>query len=145
MDRVQQMYQAIKQKILDLEVDPTQPIDEKAMVRSTGGSLTLVQQALGMLEDEGMVTKRRRRWYVTRAATASTMSEIFEVRTTLEGMCARLAAARITPEEIERMEQLLRDFPRPEAGLFYRLDFRKNLIGCPVAAEFRVEHVFDQA
>ena len=112
MDRVQQMYQAVKQKILDLEVDPTQPIDERAMVRSTGGSLTLVQQALGMLEEEGIVTKRRRRWYVTRAATASTMREIFEVRTTLEGMCARLAAARITPEEIARMEQLLRDFDR---------------------------------
>jgi DNA-binding GntR family transcriptional regulator len=112
MDRVEQMYLGVKQKILDLEVDPTQPIDEKVLVRETGGSLTLVQQALDRLAAEGMVEKRRRRWYVSRAATASTMHEIFEVRTTLEGMCARLAADRITPAEIDDMEQLLRDFER---------------------------------
>lgn len=112
MGRVEQVYQRLKEKILDLEVDPTQPIDEKALVRETGGSLTLVQQALERLAEEGIVAKRRRRWYVTQAATASTMHEIFEVRTTLEGMCARLAADRITPAEIEDMEQLLRDFER---------------------------------
>ena len=44
------------------------------------------------------------------------MMEIFEVRTTLEGMCARLAADRITPEEIAKMEQLHRDFERVLKG-----------------------------
>jgi len=112
MDRVEQMYLAVRQKILDLEVDPTQPIDEKVLVRETGGSLTLIQQALDRLAAEGMVEKRRRRWYVSRAATTSTMHEIFEVRTTLEGMCARLAADRITASEIEDMEKLLHDFER---------------------------------
>ncbi|MGD8398020.1 MAG: GntR family transcriptional regulator [Anaerolineae bacterium] len=112
MDRVDQMYLAIRQKILDLELDPTQPIDEKALVRETGGSLTLVQQALDRLADEGIVLKQRRRWHIARSATASIMREIFEVRTTLEGMCARLAAARISEEEVERGEQLLRDYER---------------------------------
>jgi DNA-binding GntR family transcriptional regulator len=112
MDRVEQTYQAIKQKILDLEVDPTQPIDEKTLVRDTGDSLTLVRQALDRLAADGIVEKRRRHWHVTRAASASTMHEIFEVRTTLEGMCARLAAERITEEEIAAMEQLLHDFER---------------------------------
>lgn len=112
MDRIEQMYQAIKQKVLDLEVDPTQPINEKVLVRETGGSLTLVRQALERLAEDGIVEKRRRRWYVSRSATTSTMREIFEVRATLEGMCARLAAQRITDEEIESMEQLLHDFDR---------------------------------
>ena len=112
MDRVEQVYQAIKEKILELELDPTQPIDEKMLVRQVDGSLTLVQQALERLEQDGLVVKQRRRWHVTHAATASTMHEIFEVRTTLEGMCARLAAERITQAEIEDMEQLLRDFER---------------------------------
>ena len=40
------------------------------------------------------------------------MMEIFEVRTTLEGMCARLAAERITEEQIERMEKVHQDFER---------------------------------
>jgi DNA-binding GntR family transcriptional regulator len=56
--------------------------------------------------------KRRGRWYITRAATTSIMREIFEVRTTLEGMCARLAAERITDEQIASMEQVHRDFER---------------------------------
>ena len=112
MDRVDQMYEAVKQKILDLEVDPTQPIDEKVLVRETGGSLTLVRQALDRLAEEGIVAKRRGRWYITRAATTSIMLEIFEVRTTLEGMCARLAAERITDEQIAAIEQVHHDFDR---------------------------------
>ena len=112
MEQANLMYEAIKHKILDLEVDPIQPIEEKALVRDTGGSLTLVREALNRLAEDGIVEKRRRRWYVTRSATAATMREIFEVRATLEGMCARLAAERIEPEEVEAMEQLLRDFNR---------------------------------
>jgi DNA-binding GntR family transcriptional regulator len=112
MDRVEQMYQAVKQKILNLELDPTQPINEKALVRATGGSLTLVQQALDRLAQEGLVDKQRRRWYIARAATARIRDEIFEVRTTLEGMCARLAASRVTEENIQRGEKLLRDYER---------------------------------
>jgi len=106
------MYEAVKQKILDLELDPTQPIDEKALVRATGGSLTIIQQALDRLAADGFVSKRRGRWNVARSATVAIMHEISEVRTTLEGMCARLAAERITPNQIERMEQAYRDFER---------------------------------
>jgi DNA-binding GntR family transcriptional regulator len=112
MDRVEQMYQAVKQKILNLELNPIQPIDEKALVRATGGSLTLAQQALERLAQDGFVVKQRGRWLVAHSATTSTMREIFDVRTTLEGMCARLAAERITPEQVQRMEQLLKDFER---------------------------------
>lgn len=112
MDRVEQVYQAIKEKILELELDPTQPIDEKMLVRQVDGSLTLVQHALERLEQDGLVVKQRRRWHVARSATASVMHEIFEVRTTLEAMCARLAAERITSEQIGRMEQVHHDFER---------------------------------
>jgi DNA-binding GntR family transcriptional regulator len=112
MERVDQMYQVVKQKILDLEVDPTQPIDEKALVRETGGSLTLIQQALDRLAKEGIVIKQRGRWHVARSATASIMREIFEVRKTMEGLCVRFAAQRITDEEARGMEQLLQDFER---------------------------------
>ena len=55
MERVEQIYQAIKQKVLDLEVDPTQPVDERALVRDTGGSLTLVREALQRLVKDGIV------------------------------------------------------------------------------------------
>ena len=66
MDRIEQMYLAIKQKVLDLEVDPTQPIDERALVRETGGSLTLVTEALERLAEDGIVIRQRRRWHVAR-------------------------------------------------------------------------------
>jgi DNA-binding GntR family transcriptional regulator len=112
MDQVEQMYQAVKQKVLDLELDPTQPIDEKALVRETGGSLTQLTRALDRLAEEGILVKQRRRFHVARAATASIMREIFEVRTTLEAMCARLAAERITPEQTARIEQVHHDFER---------------------------------
>jgi DNA-binding GntR family transcriptional regulator len=112
MDRVDQVYEVVRRKIMDLEIDPTQPINENTLVRETGGTIALVQQALAQLGEEGTVVQQRGRWYVAQAATASIMREIFEVRTTLEGMCARLAAERITPDQVERMEHVHHDFER---------------------------------
>jgi DNA-binding GntR family transcriptional regulator len=112
MDRMDQVYQRIRQMVLNLELDPTQPIDERLLVRESEGSAQLVQGALERLAKEDIVVRRRGRWYVAPAATASIMREIFEVRTTLEGMCARLAAERISDEDVEKMEQVLVDFER---------------------------------
>jgi DNA-binding GntR family transcriptional regulator len=112
MDRVEQVYQAVKKKIMDLEIDPTQPINEQVLVRETSGTISLVQQALAQLAEEGIVVQQRGRWYVAQAATASIMREISEVRTTMEGLCARLAAEHITADQIERMEQIHHDFER---------------------------------
>ncbi|MGC9336129.1 MAG: GntR family transcriptional regulator, partial [Anaerolineae bacterium] len=112
VERVDQVYQRIRQMALDLELDPTQPIDEKRLVRETEGSAQIVQEALRKLGDEGIAVRRRGRWYVSPSATASILREITEVRTTLEGMCARLAAERISDEDIEKMEHLLVDFER---------------------------------
>lgn len=112
MERESQVYQAVRKKIMDLEVDPTQPINEQALARETGGTTTLVQEALDQLGREGIVVRQRGRWYVSQSATASIMREIYEVRTALEGLCARLAAEHITAEQIEKMEQVHRDFER---------------------------------
>jgi DNA-binding GntR family transcriptional regulator len=112
VERVDQVYQRIRQMALDLELDPTQSIDEKRLVRETEGSAQIVQEALRKLADEGIAVRRRGRWYVSPAATASILREITEVRTTLEGMCARLAAERISDEDVEKMEHLLVDFER---------------------------------
>src|SRR5512136_578415 len=106
------MQQAIRQKLLDMEIDPTQPIDEKTLVRETGGSLTQVTQALERLAGEGLLTRERKRYHVSRSVITSVLDELFEVRTTLEGMCARLAAERIKPEEIARMTHVHLEFER---------------------------------
>jgi DNA-binding GntR family transcriptional regulator len=44
------------------------------------------------------------------------LQAIFELRTVLEGFCARLAAQRITDEQIERMESVLRDLEEVQSG-----------------------------
>jgi DNA-binding GntR family transcriptional regulator len=110
MDRIEQMYQVVKQKILDLELDPSRPIDERLLVRETGESLAMMTRVLDRLAEEGILIKQRRAWSISRQATAALMREIFEVRTTLEGMCARLAAQRIGPEQVAKIEHVHHDF-----------------------------------
>jgi DNA-binding GntR family transcriptional regulator len=112
VEEIEPIQQVIRQKVLNLEFDPTQPINEKQLVRETKGTADQLQKALENLAAEEIVVHQRDRWYVAPAATGSIMREIFEVRTTLEGMCARLAAERISEEDIEEMEQLLHDYER---------------------------------
>lgn len=112
MDQIQQVYESIKEKVLNLGMDPTQPLNEKLLIQETGGTAKLVHEALKRLAADRIVVQERDRWYVAREATSAIMHEIFEVRTTLEGMCARLAAERISDETVEGMERLLEDFER---------------------------------
>lgn len=51
------------------------------------------------------------------------LHKIFELRIFLEGFCARLAAQRITEEQIEKMEGVLRDLEEMHGGN------RRTLIG----------------
>lgn len=112
LETMKLIEERIRQMVLNLELDPMQPIGEKQLVKETRGTAEQVQEALKTLAAEEIVAYQRDRWYVAPAATTRTMREIFEVRTTLEGMCARLAAERISDEDVDKMEHLLKDHER---------------------------------
>ncbi|MBW8894524.1 MAG: GntR family transcriptional regulator, partial [Burkholderiales bacterium] len=80
-------------------------------------SRTPVREALNQLAGEGLVEIRPRRGAVVAQATPQRIVEMFEVMAELEAMCARLAARRISPADLQRLEAAHESCRSAAAGL----------------------------
>ncbi len=104
-------YRLVKRKLLSLELDPAVSINEMALVRESGLGRSFIQEALRRLVDEGLVVDRGRRGlFVADLVTTRLLRRVVELRTVLEGFCARLAVERATNEQLAQMEELLDHF-----------------------------------
>lgn len=100
-------YRLIKEKVITLELPPSSVIDEPSLMQELGLGRTPIREALQRLDSEGLVNIVPRRGTFVNDISITDLQKIFELRIILEGFCARLAARRVTKDEIERMELVL--------------------------------------
>ena len=103
----QQAHERLKRKIVSLELPPGAVIDEASLREELGLGRTPIREALQRLSQEKLVViVPRRGTFVTEIGILD-LQELFEVRVVLEGLAARLAAARGTESQWARMERAL--------------------------------------
>lgn len=99
-------YEALKKAITAMRIydeGTNLRLDERALAAGLGISRTPVREALVRLEQEGLVrTVPRRGVYVVRKSKAEIL-DIIAASAALEGMAARFAAERASPEQLERV------------------------------------------
>jgi DNA-binding GntR family transcriptional regulator len=105
----EQAYQAIKEAILNFKLEPGSPLVESELAKQLGMSKTPVRDALLQLEREGLVTKILfKGTYVTEISRQSII-DIFEIRTVLEGLAARLATPNLGDGDLRRLATIIED------------------------------------
>ncbi|OQY23367.1 MAG: hypothetical protein B6I34_04710 [Anaerolineaceae bacterium 4572_32.1] len=109
MQLSEKAYHLIKHKIVTLELAPLSVIDPKALGEELGVGRTPVREALHRLAGEGLVMVVPRRGTFVAEISITDLQKIFEMRMALEGFCARLAAQRITAEQIAGMETVIQE------------------------------------
>lgn len=109
-------YRLIKEKVITLELPPSAVIDEQTLMQQLNLGRTPIREALQRLDSEGLVNIVPRRGTFVNDISVTDLQKIFELRIVLEGFCARLAAGRITQDQIERMEAVLRDLEEVSNG-----------------------------
>ncbi len=85
---------SLRQLIADGHLAAGQRVTELAMVDRLGVSRTPVRAALAALEGEGLLQALQHGGYVVREFSEGDMTDAIELRGTLEGLLARLAAER---------------------------------------------------
>jgi DNA-binding GntR family transcriptional regulator len=101
-----QAYDAIRAELLSgRRFLPGDKISVEDLARQLGVSRSPVWSAIARLEAEGMVDVRPRQGVFFIGFDIERLREIFTVRAALEGLAARLAAQRATPEEIAELER----------------------------------------
>jgi DNA-binding GntR family transcriptional regulator len=95
----------VRQLIFSGALAPGARIDERALVERFGISRTPLREALKVLHSEGLVRLTPRRGsFVAGELTPQDLDEIFPLMALLEGLCAREAVRKATPEDVRRLE-----------------------------------------
>lgn len=97
----------LEQDVITGVLLPGERLDEVSLAERFGVSRTPIREALRRLSNSGLVELRPRRGAFVHQVGLSELIEMFEVMAELEGMCGRLAARRITPEQLELLERSL--------------------------------------
>jgi DNA-binding GntR family transcriptional regulator len=90
----------LEREILMFNLKPGERLDETKLAERYGTSRTPVREALRLLAAEGLVKIRAHRGAVVARLSITELVEMFEMMGVYEGVCARLAAQRATPDEL---------------------------------------------
>ena len=112
----QRVYRQLKAEIQSGALTPGTRLVERTVAREKGVSRTPVREALRRLHDEGLVEYRPGRGMVVVALSTQDLLEIYALREHLEGMAVREAARRLTPRDLQALEELVERAQRAMAA-----------------------------
>lgn len=97
--RADYLRRTLEEDIFNGRLKPGDRLDEQSLAQRFNVSRTPVREALRQLSASGLIEVRPRQGAVVSVITLPRLIEMFEVMAELEGMCARLAARRMTESE----------------------------------------------
>ena len=97
----------IRAAILSGQFKPGERLVEDRLAEEFGVSRNPVREAMRTLASEGLIEVTARRGAVVASLSPQEAEELLEVRATLEGANARLAARRHDPEVLEQLKSVL--------------------------------------
>jgi DNA-binding GntR family transcriptional regulator len=98
----------VRRRIVAGRYEQGERLFEDQIANELGVSRNPVREALQALSQDGFVDLLPRRGARVALVPASRAAELFEVREVLEGLVARLAATRRSPEDVERLHDVVR-------------------------------------
>ena len=99
------VFSKIRNDILNGRYKEHEELKEIKIGKELGVSRTPVREALRQLELEGLVQIIPNRGAFVTGIQENDVRDIYAIRALLEGLCARWATERITPEQLEAMEE----------------------------------------
>ena len=104
------VFNTLRQAILTGELKPGERLMELHLAGRLGVSRTPIREAIRMLELEGLVTMIPRKGAEVSRISKQDISDVLEVRGSLDALAVRLSCERITEEEITLLEEAAEAF-----------------------------------
>jgi DNA-binding GntR family transcriptional regulator len=97
-------YQELRRRILEGELEAGGPLNQEQLASELGLSTTPLREALRSLETEGLVRTRTHKDVIVAPLDHAELLQLYQVRSHLDGLAARLAAENHDDEARERIE-----------------------------------------
>ncbi len=124
-------YERIRERITTLELEPGAPLNEQELAAELEMGLAPVREALKLLVHDNLVVITPRHGLYVADVNVPDLEQLSEMRLTLEGLSARLAAQRASDDDLVVLEALRQEQANTPA------DDKRRL--------FDVDHRFHQA
>lgn len=99
------VFHTIRENILSGKYATDEELKEKNIGEELGVSRTPVREALRQLELEGLVTIIPNKGAYVVGISKKDIQDIYEIRSRLEGLCAKWAADKITKEQLDELDE----------------------------------------
>lgn len=99
------VFESIREAIIEGRLKPGERVMEIQLAEKLGVSRTPVREAIRKLELEGLLIMEPRKGAYVADVSLKDIVEVLEVRASLEGLAASLAAERASEEEIEILRE----------------------------------------
>jgi DNA-binding GntR family transcriptional regulator len=103
----QEIYEKLKERILDGDLPPGTHLLENKIAEQAGISRGPIREALRQLEADGLVEVRANIGTFVHILTIGEVTEIYTVRSLLEGYTVTLAAEKATKDGIEKLHRIM--------------------------------------
>lgn len=97
------VFESVRGAIISGMLKPGERLMEVQLAEKLGVSRTPIREAIRKLELEGLVIMIPRKGAYVADLSIKDITDVLEIRATLEGLASGLAALRITDEEIEQL------------------------------------------
>ncbi len=101
------VFKKMEQDIVGGRYEPGTILSEKELLAELNVSRTPLREALAQLELEGLVEAVPHHGIRVLGVSRSDIDDIYAIKLTMDGLAARLAAARATPEELKALDETL--------------------------------------
>jgi len=99
------VFEILEDDILSGKLEPGDSLIETKLSEELGVSRTPIREAIRQLELEGLVKSIPNKGAVVLGVSIQDIKDIYAIRTLIEGLAARWAAEKITPEEIAALQE----------------------------------------
>ena len=101
------VFQRIRDDILKGKYKEHDELRENTIGKELGDSRTPVREALRQLELEGLVSIIPNKGAYVTGISPKDVSDIYMIRSMLEGLCARWATENITDEQLDELDEIM--------------------------------------
>ena len=101
------VFRKLREDILNGKYQENDELREAAIAEELGVSRTPVREAFRQLELEGLIRIVPNKGAYVTGISVSDVADIYEIRSLLEGLCARWATKKITKERTEELEEII--------------------------------------
>ena len=99
-------------KIVVKEGSSHNPLSEEGIAEQLGVSRTPIREVLSHLEEEGLLERKHKRGITLKEPSLKEIIEIYDLRSVLEGLAARLLADEIDKEALDELKILCQNLER---------------------------------